>query len=816
MKKRFFIISKENAKKAFLAVFFLHITTLSVPAQTKIYGKVFSLDQKPLVNATVLLLNPKDSSLIKGTLTNESGVYNFENIPAATYLVSSAYTGFDQTYSSSFNVDAGKEKIELKTFYLIASKVLSTITVTAKKPLYEQKIDRLVINVDQAITYTGISALDVLERSPGVRVNRVSNSISVNGKDGVIIMINGKRNYMDIAGIFAMLSGLPSGSIEKIEIITTPPANFDAEGNAGIINIVLKSNDQYGTNGTYTLAAGYSKGAQGSGSLNINHRRGKVNVFGNYSFSSMHLHQFWSNYHAVTNNQVLTEDYSDDNRDGVQSVQNAQAGIDYEINKKTIIGCAVSAFYRKWTMVSANNASIIINHSLDTTVDIINNELHTTWNYGANLNFQHSFKPDEKIIVNADYLYYKDRNPNTYVNTYKNNDGKFLYDENVVSNKLTPLKIWVVASDYSKKLSKKIDFESGIKGTASKFTDDVVVNTLNGNTWVNNSSLSGIHTLNEFVAAAYSSFNVKFSEKNSIKIGLRYEHTHSALGTQFGNDTIVRNYGNLFPSFFLMHKINENTSLNFSYSKRIWRPSFSTLAPWVIFLDPKTFQTGNPGLQPAIINEANAALTYKNKILTISYSNIANPITQQPKIDSVSNQLITSYQNGVSNQSVYISLSVPINLTEWWNIQNYLQYGINRGSTFYIVPVHTEQKSYGINVTQNFVLPKDFSISISGYYYSKSIWGLYTFEPFGMVDCGFQKRWPKEKSTLSFNISNLLNSDKGRMYVIMAAQNLIMKNTNVYGYTRFSLSFTHNFGNDKLKGKRDRQTGAEDEKARAY
>src|ERR1051326_7188670 len=244
-----------------------------------------------------------------------------------------------------------------------------------------------------------------------------------------------------------------------------------------------------------------------------------------------------------------------------------QAGLDYEINKKTIIGGLFSANYRRWTMTAINDASVTTNQISDTTTGIINDELHTNLNYGANLNFQHTLKPDEKITLNADYLWYKDKNPNDYLNSYYDGDKNFLYDESVRSYKLTPLKIWVVAFDYTRKISKKIDMEAGLKASQSKFTNTVDVTTLVQNNWVEDSSLSGAHMLNESIDAAYSSVTVKFSEKNSMKLGLRYEHTHSTLTSQTDNNTIDRNYGKLFPSFFYLHTISDNSSVNFTRSE---------------------------------------------------------------------------------------------------------------------------------------------------------------------------------------------------------------------------------------------------------
>ncbi|MFI5187939.1 MAG: outer membrane beta-barrel protein [Chitinophagales bacterium] len=790
----------------------------SIYAQSRVHGKIADTTGKPISNANVLLVNYKDSVLVKGTLTTEGGVYSFENINTGKYLVTATYTGVTPAYSQPFEIDDKPGSIDIGIIQLDRSDVvLSTVTVTAKKPLYEQKIDRLVINVAAAITYSGISALDVLERSPGIIVNRINNSISINGKSGTIIMINGKRNYMDMSGLIQMLSSLPSGSVERIEVITTPPANFDAEGNAGIINIVLKSNDQYGTNGSYTLTAGYSKGEQTSGSININHRKGKLNLFGNYFFARGHGQQVWTTYHAVTNGGKLSESYSADHRHFYQFMNGGQAGIDYEINKKTILGALVSANYRQWTMTSANDATVTTNQKLDTITGIINKELHTNLNFGANLNFQHTFKPEEKITFNADYLWYKDKNPNSYLNSYHDGNMNFLYDESVRSDKLTPLEIWVGALDYSKKISRKTDMEAGLKTTLSKFTNTVQVNTLMQNNWILDSTLSGTHSLDENISAAYTSFSVKFSEKNSIKLGLRYEYTHSKLTSGTDNNIIDRNYGNLFPSFFYLHTISESSSLNFTYSRRIWRPSFDNLAPWVLFLDPKTFETGNPGLQPAITDALNVSYTLKNKIVSLSYSYTAHPIILQPEIDAATNKEVRSIQNGLNSQNVSISFALPFTISKWWNMQNNLQVSWGQDNAFYKTPVRTENKNYYITSTQNFLLPKDLSISLSGYYVSKTIWGLFTNEPYGGVDMGIQKKWTNKKSSLSFNINDIFNSSGiSRNAAIFPAQNLFVKTDNIYGYRGFSLSFTHNFGNAKVKEKRDRSTGAEDEKNRAY
>ncbi len=803
--------------KAVCLILFLTGIISSAGAQTKIYGKVFTVDDKPLANANVLLLNIKDSSLAKGQLTNSTGVYSFENISPGNYFISYSYTGYKRESSDAFTISDKQQNLNKGTIKLTELALeLKQVTVAAKKNLYEQKIDRLVINIAANVTLAASNALDILERSPGVRVNPMTNTLSINGKSGVIVMINGKRNYMDIAAVVQMLAGMPAGNMERIEIITTPPANFDAEGDAGIINIVLKSNNQFGTNGSYSVTAGYSKGEENSGSLNINHRKGKVNVFGNYSFSRDRLQQVWDTYHAVTNNGKLLENFSEDKRHALTSLHDAQAGVDYEASKKTTIGILLSGSYRHWKMKSLNNAFVSSDNRLDTFVSIVNHEFHTTLYYGANLNFQHTFSDGEKLTINADYLHYKDDNPNTYINLYYDNADNYLSGENVQSDKTTPLTIWVGAIDYTKKLSKKLDMEAGVKDAWSRFRDVVGVSSLSQDNWLKDTALSGDHMLNENISAAYSSFNFKPSAKTSIKAGMRYEFTHSRLGSQTDGDMIKRHYGRVFPSFFFLHNINDSNSVNFSYSRRIWRPGFSELAPWVIFLDPKTFQTGNPGLQPAIVDAVKVSYTFKNRIFSLSYSSISPAITQLPKINEENNKLIIASENLKSYQSLSLNFSVPFTVTKWWNFQNNLVGNWIKTKTLYKVTVQQEKSNFYINSTQTFLLPKIFSIGLSGFYSSKSLWGLYTYNSYWSVDIGFQKKLIKTKSLLTFNINNIFNSLGGKNYAIIPEQNLMVRNNYIYGYRGFKLSYTHNFGNDKVKGKRDRTTGAEDEKGRGY
>lgn len=786
--------------------------------QTKISGIVLNAQNQPLGDASVLLLHSKDSSLVKGTVTSKKGEYVFSKIPKGTYLIASSFVQYAQGYTDSITITGEQQEIIVPTLTLLENEsVLGKVTVEKKKPLVEVLIDRLVINVAGSITAAGGTALEVLERSPGVIVDRQNNSVAVNGKNGVVIMINGKISRVPIASVIQMLEGMNSDNIEKIEIITTPPANFDAEGNAGYINIVLKNTNQYGTNGSYSATLGYNKKMQTAASLNFNHRKEKLNLYGGYSFSRRgNFTPLFSFYHKTIYQGKANEIYTDSHRDAWRTVHDGRFGIDYELTKKTVIGFLATYDDNRWTMNARNESHLFTNQLPDTTILITNDEVNRWLNYGANINLQHNYSATEKLTVNGDYVYYKDNNPNHYLNSYFDGDQNFIYDQNTKSAKLTPITFWVVSADYSKKISKKILWETGVKTTISKFTNKVSVDRKLQNTWERDKELSNSDELKENIIAAYTSFSMVVSEKTNIKLGLRYEYTNSNLGSTDVKNIVDRHYGNLFPSFFISHTLNENNSLNFSYSRRITRPTFNDMAPFVIFFDPYTFFSGNPALKPTISHALKTDYVFKKIVVSLFYTYEKDPITNfTPRVDSATNKQTSVSENQKSNQTGGISLSLPVKVSSWWNMQNNITgtwqklKGIYDGANLVL-----QYKNVSINSTQSFKLPKDISIELSGFYNSPTLFGIYKTKAFGWVNLGVQKKLGNKAGTLRFTIDNLTGPQKFVLSSNFPEHNLVSKVTLLIETTTYRLTYTRNFGNEKIKGKRERATGSEDEKGR--
>lgn len=692
------------------------------------------------------------------------------------------------------------------------AKELKQVTVTGKKPLFEQKTDRLVINVRSSVTSAGATALDVLERSPGVVVDRQNNGISMGGKDGVVIMINGRENRMPISAIVQMLSGMNAGNIERIELITTPPASFSAEGNAGIINIVLTKNDNDGTNGSFTGTIGAGKNKIASAALNFNHRKGKVNLYGDYSYAIEDLQQLFQFYRRIEVGSVIKENQTVSDRSPVTKVFTGKMGMDLQLSPKTIIGATVAGYTDNWSMKAESRTLLLANRQTDTIINSNIHEINNWKSFNTNLNVYHVLGKDENLSANLDYLYFRAQNPVDYTNDYFSGTHDLLYSTRVKSSKLTPIRFFIGSMDYNRKLGKSIDLQAGIKLTFSGFTNDIVVERWQQNTWETDGDFSANYLLNEDIRAGYISVSSNLDPKTILKTGLRYEYTNSKMDTKEGQKLLHRRYGKLFPSLFISRKLNDHSSVNFSYSRRITRPSFNELAPFTIFVDPNSFTTGNPSLQPSTADVISAGYSYKNYLFSLTYTYEAGAIARfQPKVDPVTNKQFSSSENMNNLQTLALTMSLPVNPAAWWSMQYNLSGKWQASNSLYQgAVIVVEQKNFRISATQSFKFPKRFVFEVSGYYQSADLLGRSVRRPFGSLDLGLQKG-VGEKGKLSLTATDLFNTTIGKGYTNLPDQHLVIRRNFQFTQRSFKLTWSQGFGNNKLKGKRNRVDSSEDE-----
>ncbi|SDE89535.1 Outer membrane receptor proteins, mostly Fe transport [Pricia antarctica] len=794
-------------------------TLLPSYGQEDIIGKVYDEAGSPIAFANVLLLKANDTVFIKGTITEDSGAFQLPDIPQGRYRVSASMLGFRPKSTDPFEFD-GSSRVTLPPITLAEGLELDEVVVTSKKNLYVQKIDRMVINVASSILSGGSSALEILERSPGVLVDRQNSSISLLGKSGVVVMINGKQSYMPASSLVSLLEGMNASNIETIELITTPPANFDAEGNAGFINIVLIEQTDTGLNGSYALSFGVGNGTITSNNVNFNYRKNKANLFGNYSFLRDSQGQFFEiDRSFLDNHENMIAILTTSDREPILKSHNIRTGLDYQLSENTVMGLLLWANNNKWTMDAINQSRESENGMPSAFVNLLLTERNQLQNFGSNINLKHNFKENGYFSIDLDFLKYRLENPTEYTNRFFDGNTNFLREELTQSDKTTPIGIMVGKTDYSNRISDKVKLDLGIKGAFSNFDNEVDVGTFQGSDFVEDPELTETSSLKERILAGYGSIDYTISDKTSLQVGLRYEHTDSELISDKQGEVVDRSFGELFPTAYLSHKVNDSLSFNFSYSRRITRPTFNDMAPFVIFIDPTTFFAGNPAVQPAISNSVKLDLNYLSFIFSAQYSVEDGTISRfQSRFDEANERLVFGASNLDHTKIFTLSSGLPTIFTNWWKMQNNITYLNTRISNRVDGSLlNFDQNTFNINHTQSFTMSKNLSSEINVNYNSPSIMtftGTDILEAFYAVNFGIQKKFGERGGTLSFKVNDLLDSMKWKLTNDNPEQNLNTTNTFDMFNRTFLFTYTNSFGNSKLKSARQRGTGAEEEKNR--
>jgi outer membrane receptor protein involved in Fe transport len=799
----------------FIPLFFLIALPSFLYAQ--IQGTVHDINNQPLAFANVLLINQLDSAVVTGLMTSEVGTFSITNFTPGKYLVKASMIGYKTTVSEPFEVVSSAVHFHVPPIIVEEdSKILGDVDVVAKKPVYEQQIDRMVVNVENSITSTGSTALEVLEKSPGIIVNRQNKSLSMGGKEGVLVMINGKESRIPASAVIDLLNTMSAENIKKIELITTPPAKYEAEGDAGIINIVLKKDDDFGTNGIYTLGGGMGVDGKLNGSLSLNHHVKKVNYFGMYSYSYNNAYEEIGMNRQYNQDGVVNSTNSISRREPISTAHNYRLGLDYTISSKTVIGFLASGYRTGWDMDAMNDISQLENNVLTSRISQQIKETNIWNHYMGNINVEHFFKEDETLEFNVDYLHYDDTNPSDYFIQYMNPDLNPLSVEKIAITKNTPINTFVGKLDYMRKSGKDSKFEAGLKATTTDFRNKVSVANQVDELWTFNPDLTNEYNLSENISAVYSSLNTKIGERLSVMAGLRFEYTNTVLGTETEKGIIDRHYGKLFPTLFLSQGINDNNTIQFSYSRRISRPSFNELAPFIVLQSPDTYISGNENLQPSITNILKSDYRYKSVLFSITYSMENNAIRRfQPTQDSVNNILYLKSRNLDHVSTASIMLSFPLKPAKWWSMQNNFNGIMQNVSTDYDGKnVDINLQNYSINCINSFKIMKGFTGEISGYYQSPSLFGIYKSKPYKTVSAGVQLKSKDEKNTFSLNFSDVFNTGAYSFSADVPELNINNSGRLAFESQVLRFTFSHNFGSKKVKAERKRETGSEEERQR--
>ena len=513
-----------------LASFVLFLSSAIAQNGGKISGSVLKAE-KPAEGATVSLLRAKDSATVKLSVANKEGVFSFEKIGNGKYLVSITAVGHQKKFSDPVEVTPQQQTVELPAFSLIpVNKALAGVTVTASRPLIEQKIDRTVVNVDASITNIGTSALEVLEKSPGITVDRDGN-ISLKGKEGVLVTVDGRPTQLSGADLANMLRNMTSAQLDQIEIMTNPPARYDAAGTSGIINIKTKKSVTAGYNGSFTLGFSQGRYPKTNEGFNFNYRQNKVNFFSNLS------HNYRKGFGVITfqrnlynPNTAELENYFDQRADMLNEGKsyNAKVGLDFFATKKTTFGIVLNGT----TSPSASNNTSITNISNSTkdlqSVTTASVENDTRWkSFSTNLNFRTLLdKKGKELTSDIDFLNYGSGTDQLMVNSYRDAGGNAFRKSDTLTGDLPQdIQVYSARIDYLHPLKKGARFEAGVKSSVVRTDNDANYDSIQYGNIVHDFERSNHFIYEENINAAYLNLSTPLSKKWTAQFGLRLENT---------------------------------------------------------------------------------------------------------------------------------------------------------------------------------------------------------------------------------------------------------------------------------------------------
>lgn len=796
----------------------LFAAQVAAQSQEKITGKISGADNKPLAAATIELHRSTDSSLVKAALSDARGEFEFANIHGGKYFLAISAVGYATLLAPSFEF-AGDKPVALNEFKLELSSAtsLKEVKITTKKPMVEQKLDKTVLNVEASIGNAGSTVMEVLEKAPGVTVDK-DGKVSLKGKQGVTIMIDGRPTYMSETDLANYLRSLPSSAIEQIELMTNPPAKYDAAGNAGVINIRTKKNKAMGFNGS--LTANYGQGVywRTNESINLNYRTRKFNFFANYSynrwagFNDLYLNR---NFYMQGTKDIQTIFEQHSFMKDIYPSHSIKTGVDFYATKKTTLGVVWTGYFENGSETGHNTAEIQNSlHQVTSIVDATLSHESKYANGGLNLNMRHQFDSTGKELnIDLDYISYDISTHQLFHNKFYSPDWEPTRPDEIIKGDLPAnIRIYSGKADYSLPLKKGAKLDMGVKTSFVKSDNDAQYYLGEGGGFVVDTGRTNHFLYEENINAAYVNFSKQW-KKWGVQAGLRLENTNSS-GKQYINDSsFKRNYTSLFPTVFLNYSLNDKNQFGLNMGRRIERPAYQDLNPFRYFLDPYTYQIGNPFLQPQFSYNVELSHTYKSVLTTtINYTNITNIITEA--LGQIDKDTITYVHKeniaGAQNIGIAFSLNMPVN--KWWTTSVYVNpYYADYSGKLNGADFHAHAFSAQFNTNNEFKLGKGWSAEAGGWARTKGVEGQVAYHPMGALNAGLQKKILHDQGSLKLSVSDIFYTQtfEGEF-----------KFDNIDAYVRNShdsrvmrLTFTYRFGKSTASA-RQRNTGADDEKNR--
>jgi hypothetical protein len=778
----------------------------------RISGSVTDQQGNPMVAAGIILQLKSDSSVVKSALSDDKGEFVISDIKEGQYYLQATYVTF-VPFVKEVAVNSEDQSIGRITL-VSGDKVLKSVEVVGKKAFIEQQIDRVVVNVHSLVSNEGANALEVLAKSPGVIVDENGN-ITFKGKSGVMVLIDDKPTYLSSENLATYLKSLPSSALDKIELMSNPPAKYDAAGNAGLINIRTRTTKVTGFNATISGSAGQAVYPRHTENINLNYRINKVNLFANAGYNERKAYRILD----------LQRNYFDNESKPVSAFKQksyfrpvtknptVKAGMDFYASPKTTIG-----FVLNWSVTDRKENSPVYSSMfngqgvLDSTITADNNTTSKFTNTGVNLNFGHKFDSTGRTLTfDFDYVGYRSKKNQSFLNNTYNPAGAIITTEHITNSLPADIDIYAAKSDYTHPLKKGGKVEAGVKGSYVNTDNTARYFNVVDNKEIFDDSRSNRFFYKEKIAAAYLNFNKDY-KRISLQLGLRAEHTN-VNGHQTGNSVqpdsaFTQNYLSIFPTAYVSYKLDSTGShkLNASYGRRIGRPYYQDLNPFINIIDKFTYFSGNPFLKPQFSSNYELTYSYKSIFNTTLLYNYGSNI-QTETIEQDGNIFISRAGNIGKKEYTGITTFLSLKPAKWWtmNIYNEVVYVHYKGN-IYNSSLNRGKTYWYSSLTNQFTFGRGWSADLSGYYQTSILNGQFVSVPTGQVGAGVQKKILKNKATVYVNGRDIFHtfSPSGKITNIPGATSTYH---NYMDSQVITVGFTYSFGK-VIANQQKRQTGS--------
>ncbi len=808
----------ETMKQGFTLCAVLLFCHLGWSQDNIVKGKLLAEESSPLSYANIVLYQLADSVISKVEVSDDQGQFAFHSVPDGSYYLEASFMGYEDLVINDIELSDGQEKDLGNQRLSTESLDLETAVVSAQRSLVEIKPDRMVFNVQGTINSSGENAIELLRKAPGVLVDN-NNNISVLSRSGVLVYVDGKRLPLGGEDLSNYLQNLTAEQIDRIDIITNPGAKYEAEGNAGIIDIRLKKDENFGANGS--VSGNYSQGTYARGNLNAsgNYRNQSFNVFGNAGMYDQ-TGFFNMKFNSLQNGLNLIQNFRNKNiADGI----NFRLGTDWFVGKNHTIGFLVSN--RNYNGINRSTDRISIAPS---SAALQIDSLLSASNFGENnrdqntYNINYTFNKDHQTLnVDLDYGRFRNTSERFQPNEYYDASGTTLLSSRTNTFD-TPqdIDIYTAKIDYETKLG---DLKLGMGGKLSKVSTD--------NTFLFYDLVDQIELLNNYrsnhfvydesVYAGYLSLNGQLTDKLSFTTGLRAEQTDAtgdlqAFLEELQEPPVEFKYLQWFPSAGLTYQVTAKHVLALNYSRRINRPDYNVLNPFNNKQSELSFEKGNPFLQPEIVNniELGYTLAYRYNF-KLAYSYTTDQITRliAPSEEDPRASFIT-WEN-LATQKVYsANVSAPVQMTKWWNAYMNLNgsYINNQADYGGEATVDVQVWNYNIYQQHTFDLFKGLKGEVSGWFAGPGVWGgVFRYDVQWSLNLGLQKKFLDEKLNIKLSLQDIFY--ESGWSGVSEFNGLISAGAGRWDSRRVALSASYNFGNQKVKS-RKRKSGLEEERNR--